>query len=134
MRLMQDCPAFPYRGYHGCFSQCRLRIFEPETEEERERPYVVIATELESNPGTSITNAAERIATAVWHLLERPVNGMVYVEHYEDRAFIGKRPMFKEEFDIVEFQSDRWCGLKDPKWRPSSKEEVERMIGCPIGV
>jgi hypothetical protein len=131
MRLMQDCPAFPYRGYHGCFSKCRLRIFEPE---DNTRPYVVIATELESNPGTSITNAAERIATAVWHLLERPVNGMCWIEHYADRAFIGTRPMLKEEFDIVEFDSDRWQGLKNPKWRPSSKEEVEAMIGCPIGV
>lgn len=128
MRLLED-REFPYLGYHGCPSKCHIRIFEPE---DKQKPYVVIATELEDNPGTSITNAAERIATAVWHLLERPVNGMLWVEHYRDRAFIGGRPQAKEEFDIVEFQSDRWMGLKNPRWRPSCKEEVESLIGQAI--
>ena len=44
---------FSYRGCHGCESLCRLRVYE-----EPGKPAVVIATELEENPGTSITNMA----------------------------------------------------------------------------
>ena len=152
MRLSIDT-IFPFKGYHGCASKCRIRVFEPEEvapllphqpeqrdqefseakvavrTQQQQHPYVVIATELEDNPGTSVTNAAERLATAIWHLLERPLNGMIWVEHYTDRAFIGGRPTFKERFDIVEFEADSWQGLKKPKWRSSTKEEVEALVG-----
>ena len=132
MRLMLDA-VFDYRGYHGCPSTCRLRIFEPDTEAEKEKPLVVIATELESNLGTSITNAAERIATAVWKLLERPENGMTWIQHYADRAFLGGRPQLKEEFDLVEFTLTPCQAFAHPKWRPTTKTDVETIIGQELG-
>ena len=117
---------FPYRGYHGCSSRCRLRVYE-----ESGKPPVVIATEREDNPGTSITNMAEHLATAVWQMLERPEHGLVWIEHYQDRALIGGKPLFKEEFDSVTFTST--ChGFTDPRWKPISKAEVETLIGQPL--
>lgn len=129
MRLLEERD-FPYRGYHGCASLCRLRIFAPEPHEER--PYVVIATELEENKGTSITNMAEHLAWAVWEYLEKPVQGMQWIEHYRDRALIGGRPMYKESFDIVTFETGPDGRFRHPTWRPAKKEEILRLAGCPL--
>lgn len=127
MRLVEDS-VFSYPGYHGCPSLCRLRIYEPENT--AASPWVVIASELPDNPGTSVTNACERIATEVWHKLERPDSGMVFVEHYPDRAFVGTKPLFAERYDIVWFQTDLWHNLRAPRWRASCRNEIEELIGC----
>jgi hypothetical protein len=56
-------PLFRWRGFGDGFgtweSKCRLRIYEAPARA------VVIATELPENTGTSITNAAEHLATLV---------------------------------------------------------------------
>ena len=126
MRVVENS-VFSYRGYHGCRSLCRLRIYKPE--DVAGGPWVVIASELADNPGTSVTNACERIATAVWQKLERPASGMVFVEHYPDRAFIGAKPLFVERYDLVGFQIDPWHNLRAPRWRASCRNEIEELIG-----
>lgn len=67
---------FDYRGLGGCTSRCRVRIFPiphpgpacPDPGDlaptEATGP-IIILTELPDNPGTSITNAAEGLATQV---------------------------------------------------------------------
>lgn len=125
---------FHYKGYHGCPSFCRLRVFEPDPEkaEERNTPTVVILTETDDNPGTSITNRIEHLATEVFKLLEKPERGITVIEHYEDRAFIGERALFKEEFDRVTLtwtQCHHCQGFSDPRWNPIAKAEIEETIG-----
>ncbi len=122
---------FHYRGYHGCPSFCRLRVFEPEAGKEEKQGLAPVAlfTEREDNPGTSITNRIEHLATEVYKLLERPEAGLTVIEHYEDRAFVGKRPMFKEEFDKVTLTWTRHQGFIDPRWKPLCRAEVEDRIG-----
>jgi hypothetical protein len=125
---------FHYRGYHGCPSFCRLRVFESDTGKEEEQGLAPVAlfTEREDNPGTSITNCIEHLATEVYKLLERPEAGLTVIEHYEDRGFVGKRPMFKEEFDKVTLtwtQEQGFVGFIDPRWKPVSRNEVECSIG-----
>ena len=115
---------FRYTGYHGCPSVCHLRIFDRGQGE----PYTVVATELDENHGTSVTNAAEKIAEAVWRFLERPAQGLSWIEHYRDRAFIGNRPQFKEQFDLVQFEQIG-CTFRRPRWRRISKEEAEALCG-----
>ncbi len=123
MRLIES-RVFDYVGYHGCHSRCDLRVFTMDSK------YLVIATEREDNPGTSITNVAERLAWMVYRYLECPAD-FTWIEHYRDRAFIGSRPQFKEEFDSVTFTST--CrGFTDPRWKPISKAEVETLIGQPL--
>lgn len=120
---------FRFRGYHGCHSVCRLQVFDRGAD----YPYTVLVTELDSNAGTSVTNAAEIIAEAVWRLLERPTRNICYIEHYEDRMFIGTRPLFREEFDLVQFdrgESRDDCIFRRPHWRRISKQEAETLCGC----
>ncbi len=124
MRLQED-REFQYAGYFGCRSICRIRIFE-----ENGR-YLVIATEREDNPGTSITNAAENVAWAVWRYLECPEH-FTWVEHYQDRAKIGGKFTLKENFDIVTFKKDARKRFCSPDWHPSNKSVIEQLTGCPV--
>lgn len=108
---------FQYPGLAGFPSQCNLHILvQPGC-----KP-VVVMTEVPENPGTSVTNAVEKIATKVyWEFLSgnaRPQD-VRFVEHY--KGFTGK----EETFDLVIL---KWNFARkeffDPEWRPIRKEEV----------
>jgi hypothetical protein len=139
MRLLED-RLLRYRGYHGCRSECRVRLFAPEAGVDAPgTPHAVIATELETNPGTSVTNAAERLAWDVWCYLEKPEAGLTWIEHYPDRCFLGgqgasRRPMLRESFDLVSFDRQAGTGrFLRPRWRRVSRFEVEALTGAPLG-
>jgi hypothetical protein len=111
---------FEFSGLHEFPSECRLRVFEGPG-----LPLVVIATERPDNPGTSITNAAELLATQVYKWLEYPARGIVFLEHYEKD---GEESYAKERFALVSF-IELDGQFISPKWQHISKEEVEGMIG-----
>jgi len=127
---LSESRTFDYVGYHGCKSKCHIRVFSPD--EGEDAPYLVIATELEDNPGTSVTNVAEHLAYAVWRYLECPSQGLTWVEHYCDRAFIGSKATMKETWDLVTFKKDARGRFIHPQWRPVHKSAVEEMLGCPL--
>jgi len=124
MRLIESRP-FDYVGYHGSHSRCDIRIFTDGT------TYLVIATERDDNPGTSVTNVAEHLAWAVWRYLECPAD-FTWIEHYKDRALIGGRPQFKEHFDTVTFKRDARGRFIHPEWHPANKSEIEQLTGCSV--
>ncbi|MDP9486359.1 MAG: hypothetical protein M3Q49_11370, partial [Actinomycetota bacterium] len=95
MNLRLDA-VFPFRGANGGRSKCRIRVYEPE-DPERDA-HVVVVSELPSNQGTSITNAAETIAVEVAHAYRLPTP-LVYIEHYPPEATDGRA----ETFDLVVF-------------------------------
>ncbi len=136
MRLLED-RLLAFRGYHGCRSECRIRIFAPG---HPGGAHVVVATELDTNPGTSVTNAAERLAWDVWCYLEKPEGGLVWFEHYPDRCFVGqgaaRRPMLREQFDLVTFgREGGGVGggrFRRPRWRRVPKQEAEALCGHPL--
>ena len=111
-----------------------MRIFLPD--EAGDAP-VVIVTELNTNAGKSVTNAALRIAAEIIaaHGLEDPKP--VFVEHYED----GMRgtPGDPQTFDLVTFYSyaprqttdiDGWCWtIGPPKRKAPDRETVEALVG-----
>src|SRR6266567_3180108 len=70
---------YPFLGFWDYPSTCRIRVFK---EDDRR---VVIATELPDNPGTSITNAAEMIATELWRRVGRLCE-YTWIEHYPERG------------------------------------------------
>lgn len=121
-----------YRGYHDSPSMCHLRLFEPV---ETYKPLIAIFTELDSNPGTSVTNRIEVLATMAWQWQERPQRGLTVVEHYPNRGMhnpIKNRWQFPEEFDVVTFEQSDGCRFARPKWRRVSRQEIEGMIGQPL--
>jgi hypothetical protein len=132
-RLVHD-GHWHYRGYHGCPSVCRLRVYEPHRPSE---PLIVVFTELRDQKGTSVTNRIEHLATQVWRWLERPQRGMVVIEHYPPRGVYvrtpqGERWQFKEEFDIVKMSRTEDERFEKPRWVSSTRAAIEQMIGQPF--
>ena len=117
-----------YRGYHGVRSVCYLRLYQPPSP----RPAIVIFTELDRNPGTSVTNRIEVLATLVWEHLQKPEAAPVVIEHYPNRGVHNihtDKWQFPEHFDIVEFARKPDGYFEKPRWRRISRAEVEKLIG-----
>jgi hypothetical protein len=120
---------YEYRGYHGCESRCRIRIYRPQG-----KSLVIIASEeADQNPGTSITNMAEQIATDVSRIYGLAHEPFIWIEHYDDRSDpLAMRDGFRREagesFDRVEFRRSG-TRLTNADWHHIAKVDVEALIG-----
>lgn len=99
----------PYNGAHGA---CGVSIFETGAD-----TTVVVLTELPSNPGMSVTNALEHIATKVRgaFLASNAPTEIIWVERYlQGTQADGSAG---ETFDLVHLE---WDGQHygKPHWRP----------------
>lgn len=132
-------PQFEYAGFHGCASFCALELVPL-----GDGRTLVIAIERADNPGTSVTNASELLASFVCDRFGIDPAKLVWVEHYGYAS-----PTFPERgYDRVEFQRfhpDRAMGLpaitpacstdstvyfSEPQWLPMTSEEWE-ALGVP---
>lgn len=102
---------YNYKGYGGCDSVCDIVIHNN----------IVIATELEDNKGTSITNIAEGLATQVCKEFNIDPEKLIWVEHYFSSVALKQ-----ETFDIVEFTFLENGECVKPKWRRSTEAEFEK--------
>jgi len=107
-------------------AKCRVRIFPNEGEP------VVVVTELPDNPGMSVTNAIELIATGLTNIHGFPPDRTTWVEHYPERE-VAERLLAEETFDIVTFRWERdrqgrWRA-SNPRWQRITREGVERLAG-----
>jgi len=108
-----------YRGFHGCVCWCGLEIIRL-----RDGRTIVIATEVEDNPGTSVTNMAEGLASRVCAEFSIDPRSLVWIEHYGYPSAI--RAGNPRTFDLVTFArpvagDDSTVG--EPKWRPMSESD-----------
>lgn len=126
-------PRFEYPGFHGCRSGCGLEIVPlPDGRT------LVIATERADNPGTSVTNVAEHLASFVCDRFGIDPDKLVWVEHYgygnclsPERAY--DRVTFQRRADerVVwppavtrskrnswpgHFGEPHWATMSDPDW------------------
>jgi len=111
-----------YRDALGRLCRCDLHVYRDGD------AAVVVASEREDNPGASITNTYEYLATGVWQKLGLPIDQVTWMEHYGAQSY-GVR--IDETFDWVtlERQGDR---LVSPAWRPGSRQELEQRIERPF--
>ena len=124
-----------YRGYHGVKSVCYLRLYQPKAEQSGARPAIAIFTELDQNPGTSVTNRIEVLATLAWEFLQKLETAIVVIEHYKNRGVHNphaNRWQFPESFDLVEFLRKSDGCFEKPKWRRTSRLTVEQLLGQPL--
>lgn len=123
-------------GYLGYFERpalCTIQVFESRYRR------VVIATEIDENPGTSITNASENVAHTVEKRFNWPhvfsVHGKkdkrsVFIEHYNGDS--RSRTERNGSFAIVEYHN---VGVKGgwyygrPEWTHIGRKEVESLVG-----
>jgi hypothetical protein len=97
-----------YHGMMAVRSVCRIRVSQLESD-----MTVVIATDLPDNPGTSITNWAEFLATEMRWRFVAPGGALAWIEHDPERpGRTGEEPFARVLF--------RWDGTRydTPDWRP----------------
>lgn len=117
---------FEFRGFQCCRCHCQLELIPLS-----DGRMVVIATEVEDNPGTSITNVAEYLASFVCGQFHVEPGTLVWIEHYgygttsRDRTFdlvtFQRRPAEKISWSpaVRRIHPDGWPGCFDePDWRP----------------
>lgn len=90
--MVFDC--FEYPGFQGCRSVCDLELIPLS-----DGRTVAIVTERADNPGTSVTNIAEHLASWVCHQLHIDPDRLVWVEHYGYAGTMSR----ERTFDRVEF-------------------------------
>lgn len=106
---------FQYPGYFGTKSFCMIEVLR-----KGDRKAVVIATEHADNPGTSITNRVEEIASRVCaQYLINPAD-LVWIEHYPERG--DRRDPLPEVFDRVTFKNP--LSFQGPQWKRLTPAEV----------
>lgn len=103
-------------------SRCDLYVYEVDGR------LIAVASERDDNPGASVTNTAERAATAVLaaYAPGQPER-LTWIERYPPSRYHGPN----ESLDLVGFD---WDGraFHFPRWTPWSRAELETMIGEPF--
>ena len=134
---------FHYEGYRKCESHCLIDIYRFDTSDR----VVVVATEADDNPGTSVTNLAEHIATYVCRKHDIKFEELIWIEHYPPR--IEHYPPRKDSalmpephgsWDLTWFTIDKapianyWHEPKGtevlirPRWNHLAVEMKDRLI------
>lgn len=96
-------------------SLCRIDIFAIDTTHP-----IVVLTELKDNPGTSVTNAFERLATEIYSRYLHPLGiergDVTWLEHVERKCG------FRETWDEVSLTYEEESGVfSTPKWIRSTE-------------
>lgn len=102
---------YKYKGYFDCESVCDISI---------KNKYMVVATEISENRGTSITNMVEDLAFHVCNDFNIKPKDLIWIEHYPD-SILG------ETYAIVTFKYKNHEFL-EPKWRYISKKEFCNLV------
>jgi hypothetical protein len=84
--------------------------------------YVFVATELRDNPGTSVTNFAEYLATAIRKQHRLKPEDVIWIEHYPEA-----KDRRKESFDLVRFSVDE-DAFRSPAWTRITEQAVGDLI------
>jgi hypothetical protein len=129
-----------YRAFPGqsFVSSCRVRIYNTAPRA------VVIISELPENDGTSVTNAAQTIATLVVQQYRLDPAQTIWVEHYPDRH--DQRPpqaryeqeydvpdlpsVYGESFDVVTFVWDDAGRAHRPEWHHITPMALLETLPC----
>jgi hypothetical protein len=90
---------FKFTGLCGRRSWCGLALIP-----RSDGRIVVVASEREDNPGTSVTNACEELATMVVQTFGLDARKVIWIEHYPPGKIHGKH----EDWDLVTFGETRW--------------------------
>jgi hypothetical protein len=93
---------------------------------------LLIATELKENPGMSVTNACEFIATQYTREHGMQLDSIIFVERYDHRSYEGGlKPMPGEfpNYSLVTFTEGNWIpGKPTPHWKHLTESELDAII------
>jgi hypothetical protein len=107
---------YNYKGF-WCDSVCDI-----EAHRRTDGKYVFVATELPDNPGTSVTNYVEHLATAMRSQYGLMPAELIWIEHYPESKHR------KEVFDLVRFLGMEGDSFRSPVWTRITEQAVEDLI------
>ena len=109
-----------YKGFWNCDSICGVEVYK------KDKTIVVVFTELDDNPGTSITNVIEHLATAFKNVFLKnvPREQIIWIEHYPPNPHVDRGDTYDQVDFSVSLGSDGVTVVyKNPKWRRIKWEE-----------
>jgi hypothetical protein len=109
---------YDYKGFWGCDACCDIEVHK-----RSDGKSVFIATELPENPGTSVTNYAEHLATAMRRQYGLKAEEVIWIEHYPEA-----KDRRKEDFDLVRFVSIEADSFRNPVWTRITEQAVDELI------
>ena len=106
-----------YKGFWGCDSCCDIEVHR-----RSDGKHVFIATEAPENRGTSVTNFAEQLATAMRRQHGMKPEDVIWIEHYPEA-----KDRRKESFDLVRFAvvGDTF---RTPVWTRITEQAVDELM------
>ena len=109
---------YDYKGFWNCDSCCDIEVHR-----RSDGKYVFVVTELPDNPGTSVTNFAEHLATAMRSRHGLKPEDVIWIEHYPEAT--NRR---KEDFDLVRFLGMEGDSFRTPVWTRITPQAVDELI------
>jgi len=103
------------KGKFATPGHCHLQVTQSE------QLAIVIATEVATNQGQSVTNAIDLIATLAVNQFRLDPARTRFIEHYTPESYEGAEQV--ETFALVEF-TWREREASNPQWRPMKPEEL----------
>ncbi len=101
---------------------CHLRILQNRT------TTIVIATELATNPGMSITNAAEVLASKIVKQFHLDPKNTRFIEHYGQESYDYEKGRERADtYDVITFTWKDTTALQ-PVWRPADAKEMQKLL------
>jgi hypothetical protein len=108
---------YDYKGFWDCHPSCDIEVHR-----RSDGKYVFVATELPDNPGTSVTNYAEHLATAMRVQYGLKPEDVIWIEHYPEA-----KDRRKENFDLVRFAIEGGA-FRASVWTRITEQAVDDLI------
>ena len=110
---------YRYQGLNGMPSEAWIRVYD-----NRPHPVAVICSQTATSPGTSVSNAAEGLATSIWYELGQPA-GFLWIEHYAPES---QGTLFKDHFyQLVLFALVNGA-FSSPEWIRVTQAQVKQIV------
>ena len=103
----------------GTPAHCRLRIFDTDA------GAIVIFSELADNPGISVTNATEVLATEIANVYRLNRTTTRWIEHYDRNVYRHAGEGMTETFDEITYTWSLYGVATVPQWKRIPGEELE---------
>ena len=108
---------YTFFDHQGKPATCDLRVDRPN--------HLVLVSEIQNNPGMSVTNAVVSLANQVIRDFELDPNKLVWLERYDARIY---REEADQNYTLVRFTyEDGW--LTDPRWEYLRTQEAKTYLG-----
>jgi hypothetical protein len=103
-------------------SICHLRVLQSK------KDTIVIATELHTNPGPSVTNTAEIIAQSAVKIFHVDPTKTRFIEHYGQESYEYEEG--RKRADVYDSVTFTWEGTTamEPVWKPIDVKELEKIL------